>query len=72
MFDISSKSTANGETLNRIELSELLMNEYLYAKQDWEVERDQLITQASSVCLHDGVLRISITYHLPGGCRNTR
>ncbi|KAJ7302775.1 hypothetical protein DFH08DRAFT_977621 [Mycena albidolilacea] len=35
------------ETLNRIELSELLgMNEYLYAKQDWEVERDALISQA--------------------------
>ncbi|KAJ7114588.1 hypothetical protein C8R43DRAFT_1113155 [Mycena crocata] len=47
MFDVSSKPTINGETLNRIELSELLMNEYLYAKQDWEVERDALIKQAS-------------------------
>jgi hypothetical protein len=49
MFDVSSKPTTNGETLNRIELSELLMNEYLYAKQDWEVERDGLISQASQV-----------------------
>ncbi|KAK6980654.1 ZnMc domain-containing protein [Favolaschia claudopus] len=47
MFGIANKSTKNGETLNRIELSELLMNEYLYAKQDWEVERDRLIRQAS-------------------------
>ncbi|KAF7303430.1 ZnMc domain-containing protein [Mycena indigotica] len=47
MFDISSKATASGDTLNRIELSELLMNEYLYAKQDWEVERDALIRQAT-------------------------
>ncbi|KAJ7839338.1 hypothetical protein B0H14DRAFT_2185349, partial [Mycena olivaceomarginata] len=46
-FDISSKQTANGEGLNHIELSELLMNEYLYSKQDWEVERDALISQAS-------------------------
>ncbi|KAJ6449458.1 hypothetical protein C8R45DRAFT_1084236 [Mycena sanguinolenta] len=44
MFGIANKA---GETLNRIELSELLMNEYLYAKQDWEVERDGLITQAT-------------------------
>ncbi|KAJ6483193.1 hypothetical protein C8R45DRAFT_299355 [Mycena sanguinolenta] len=43
MFGIASKN----ETLNRIELSELLMNEYLYAKQDWEIERDNLITQAT-------------------------
>ncbi|KAJ7920262.1 hypothetical protein B0H13DRAFT_1539245, partial [Mycena leptocephala] len=47
MFDISNKSTVNGEMLNRIELSELLMNEYLYAKQDWELERDGLINQAT-------------------------
>ncbi|KAJ7235845.1 hypothetical protein C8J57DRAFT_1571489 [Mycena rebaudengoi] len=45
MFDVSSKGSS--ETLNRIELSELLMNEYLYAKQDWEIERDALISQAS-------------------------
>ncbi|KAF7344143.1 ZnMc domain-containing protein [Mycena venus] len=51
MFDVSSKPTTNGETLNRIELSELLMNEYLYAKQDWEVERDALISQASQADL---------------------
>ena len=49
MFDISSMATAKGDTLNRIELSELLMNEYLYVKQDWEVERDSLISQASQV-----------------------
>ncbi|KAJ7907565.1 hypothetical protein B0H13DRAFT_2501759 [Mycena leptocephala] len=30
---------------------ELLMNEYLYAKQDWEVERDGLISQASQADL---------------------
>ncbi|KAJ7445919.1 hypothetical protein FB451DRAFT_1568024 [Mycena latifolia] len=47
VFDIASKPTANGERLNRIELSELLMNEYLYAKQDWEIERDGLITKAT-------------------------
>ncbi|KAJ7182514.1 hypothetical protein C8R43DRAFT_1144573 [Mycena crocata] len=51
MFDISGKSTTNGEMLNRIELSELLMNEYLYAKQDWEVERDGLISKASEADL---------------------
>jgi hypothetical protein len=43
------ESKADGAMLNRIELSELLMNEYLYAKQDWEVERDALISQASQV-----------------------
>ncbi|KAJ7772781.1 hypothetical protein B0H14DRAFT_2402089, partial [Mycena olivaceomarginata] len=59
MFDISSKSTANGETLNRIELNELLMNEYLCAKQDWEVERDQLITQASSKALNGLTRKLS-------------
>lgn len=47
MHDISSKGT--GDTLNRIELSQLLTNEYLYAKQDWEEERDSLIRQASQV-----------------------
>ncbi|KAF7325505.1 ZnMc domain-containing protein [Mycena kentingensis (nom. inval.)] len=46
MFDISSKDVSSGETLNRIELSELLMNEYLYAKQDWELERDTMINNA--------------------------
>ncbi|KAJ7853779.1 hypothetical protein B0H14DRAFT_3449975 [Mycena olivaceomarginata] len=54
MFDISSKQTANGEGLNRIELSELLMNKYLYSKQDWEVERDALISQASQADLGHG------------------
>ncbi|KAF7300633.1 ZnMc domain-containing protein [Mycena chlorophos] len=47
MFDLSSKDINGGETLNRIELSELLMNEYLYAKQDWELERDTMITNAT-------------------------
>ncbi|KAF7336381.1 ZnMc domain-containing protein [Mycena venus] len=47
MFDISSKDINSGETLNRIELSELLMNEYLYAKQDWELERDNMINNAT-------------------------
>ncbi|KAJ7487013.1 hypothetical protein FB451DRAFT_1554137 [Mycena latifolia] len=51
MFGVASKPTTNGETLNRIELSELLMNEYLYAKQDWEVERDGLISQAGQADL---------------------
>ncbi|KAJ7092313.1 hypothetical protein B0H15DRAFT_905677 [Mycena belliarum] len=51
MFGVSSKPNTNGNTLNRIELSELLMNEYLYAKQDWEVERDGLISQASQADL---------------------
>ncbi|KAF7341730.1 ZnMc domain-containing protein [Mycena sanguinolenta] len=45
MFSIANKPS--GESLNRIELSELLMNEYLYAKQDWEIERDNLIMQAT-------------------------
>ncbi|KAJ7174814.1 hypothetical protein C8R46DRAFT_1252910 [Mycena filopes] len=49
MFDVSSKD--EGDKLNPIELSELLMNEYLYAKQDWEVERDALIRQASQADL---------------------
>ena len=49
MYGVASKPNTNGATLNRIELSELLMNEYLYAKQDWEVERDALISQASQV-----------------------
>ncbi|KAJ7493835.1 hypothetical protein FB451DRAFT_1122358 [Mycena latifolia] len=53
MFGVASKPNTNGETLNRIELSELLMNEYLYAKQDWEVERDGLISQASQKALND-------------------
>ncbi|KAJ6453770.1 hypothetical protein C8R45DRAFT_1112322 [Mycena sanguinolenta] len=44
MFSLANKPS--GESLNRIELSELLMNEYLYAKQDWEIERDNLIMQA--------------------------
>ncbi|KAF7299403.1 ZnMc domain-containing protein [Mycena indigotica] len=35
-------------TINRIELSQLLMNEYLYAKQDWQIERDALIKQANA------------------------
>ncbi|KAJ7438411.1 hypothetical protein B0H11DRAFT_2105041 [Mycena galericulata] len=51
VFDIASKTTTNGETLNRIELSELLMSEYLYAKQDWELERDALILQANTADL---------------------
>ncbi|KAJ7153279.1 hypothetical protein C8R46DRAFT_1197359 [Mycena filopes] len=52
MFDISSKKLEEGgDKLNRIELSEILMNEYLYAKQDWEVERDTLISQASQADL---------------------
>ncbi|KAF8526972.1 hypothetical protein BU17DRAFT_40150 [Hysterangium stoloniferum] len=45
MFDLSSKG--KDEALNRLELSEILMGEYLYAKQDWELERDALITQAT-------------------------
>ncbi|KAF7321234.1 hypothetical protein HMN09_00212400 [Mycena chlorophos] len=48
MFDLSSKNVDNGETLNRIELSQLLMNEYLYAKQDWELERDMMIQEATA------------------------
>ncbi|KAJ7241637.1 hypothetical protein C8J57DRAFT_1560874 [Mycena rebaudengoi] len=47
MFDVAAKPT--GENLNRIELSELLMTEYLYAKQDWELERDNLNAQASQI-----------------------
>ncbi|KAJ7069144.1 hypothetical protein C8F01DRAFT_977064, partial [Mycena amicta] len=50
VFDISNKAV--GETLNRIELSELLMNEYLYTKQDWELERDRLINQATQRSLN--------------------
>ncbi|KAJ7199019.1 hypothetical protein GGX14DRAFT_373421 [Mycena pura] len=46
------KATAKGDALNRIELSELLMNEYLYAKQDWELERDALINQATQRALN--------------------
>jgi hypothetical protein len=51
VFDISSKNLEAGDTLNRIELSGLLMNEYLYAKQDWELERDEMINEATEVCI---------------------
>lgn len=46
IFDVSQNKQ---KAMNRIELSELLMNDYLYAKQDWELERDLLIQQASKV-----------------------
>ncbi|KAH8832750.1 hypothetical protein DL96DRAFT_1551871 [Flagelloscypha sp. PMI_526] len=39
------------KTITRIELSEILMNDYLYAKQDWELERDTLIRQANQADL---------------------
>ncbi|KAJ7705720.1 hypothetical protein B0H16DRAFT_1272633, partial [Mycena metata] len=35
--------------LNRLELSEVLTNEYLYAKQTWDLERDSLIRQATKL-----------------------
>ncbi len=43
-----SSSGAYG-TLTRLELSEALMHEYLIAKQSWELERDALIEEASSL-----------------------
>ncbi|KAJ7452613.1 hypothetical protein FB451DRAFT_1050784, partial [Mycena latifolia] len=47
MFDISSPKLAKTSKLTRLELSEVLMNEYLHTKQTWELERDNLIRQAT-------------------------
>ncbi|KAF7299383.1 ZnMc domain-containing protein [Mycena indigotica] len=44
-------SENNKETINRIELSQLLMNEYLYTKQDWQTERDALMKHANAADL---------------------
>ncbi|KAH8099644.1 hypothetical protein BXZ70DRAFT_942722 [Cristinia sonorae] len=44
-FAISNKLSEDG-TVNRMELSNALMQEYLMAKQAWEVERDAMIEEA--------------------------
>ena len=45
MFGISDKLTEEN-TITRLELSEALMEEYLNAKQNWETERDMMISEA--------------------------
>ncbi|KAH8817664.1 hypothetical protein DL96DRAFT_393469 [Flagelloscypha sp. PMI_526] len=50
-LDPSVVDSSGKKTITRIELSEILMNDYLYAKQDWELERDALIRQASQADL---------------------
>ena len=45
MFGISDKLTEEN-TITRLELSEALMEEYLNAKQNWESERDMMISEA--------------------------
>ena len=68
-FAISNK-LSDQNTINRMELSNALMQEYLQAKQAWEVERDQLIQQAlqlqlgsaeSSTALNDASRRLAHT-----------
>ncbi|KAK6988582.1 ZnMc domain-containing protein [Favolaschia claudopus] len=61
MFDLASRDVNAGESLNRIELSELLMNDYLYAKQDWELERDNMIMTATTkdISTADGQMKLN-------------
>jgi hypothetical protein len=47
MFSVSNKLT-DDNTINRIELSEVLMQEYLTAKGAWEAERDKMILGAKT------------------------
>jgi hypothetical protein len=51
MYDLSHKklNQRDASTLTRLEVSEVLTNEYLYAKQSWELERDMLTNNASQV-----------------------
>jgi hypothetical protein len=51
MYDISSHklAEAGSNSLTRLEVSDVLMNEFHYAKQAWELERDALINQAVRV-----------------------
>lgn len=44
-FGISNKA-AGGSSVNRLELSNALMQEYLQAKQAWELERDAMIEKS--------------------------
>ncbi|KAJ8521720.1 hypothetical protein ONZ45_g1622 [Pleurotus djamor] len=46
-FSIAAK--ADGETMNRIEVSNILMMDYLEAKQKWELERDAMIEEAMGI-----------------------
>ena len=50
MFAVSEKMTEN-HTINRLELSEALMQEYLTAKQAWETQRDTMINKATQLKL---------------------
>ena len=50
MFAVSEKMSEN-HTVNRLELSEALMQEYLVAKQTWEAERDLMINKATKLKL---------------------
>ncbi|KAJ7870647.1 hypothetical protein B0H14DRAFT_3573861 [Mycena olivaceomarginata] len=49
MYDLSQKKLEekHANKLTRLEVSQVLTNEYLYAKQSWELERDMLINNAS-------------------------
>ncbi|KAH8795234.1 hypothetical protein DL96DRAFT_1480874 [Flagelloscypha sp. PMI_526] len=58
-LDPSVVDSSGKKTITRIELSEILMNDYLYAKQDWELERDALIRQASQKALNDLTRKLS-------------
>jgi hypothetical protein len=49
VFDTHSHKLEKKSKLTRLELSEVLTNEYLYAKQTWDLERDSLIRQATKV-----------------------
>ncbi|KAJ7203437.1 hypothetical protein C8J57DRAFT_1408070 [Mycena rebaudengoi] len=51
MFDTQSHKFAKNSQLTRLELSEVLTNEYLHAKQTWELERDLLIREATKMKL---------------------
>ena len=50
MFAVSDKMSES-RTVNRLELSDALMQEYLVAKQTWETERDMMINQATKLKL---------------------
>lgn len=45
-FAISPKITDSSKSINRMELSNALMQEYLDAKNAWETERDAMLSQA--------------------------
>jgi hypothetical protein len=56
-FAVVNKLT--GDTVNRMELAEALMQEYLTAKQVWELERDAMIQAATPETLNDVTRNLS-------------